>query len=481
MQTGKGLTYSARMVELVSTRDPREDAITYEQAILAGLAPDGGLYVPKRYPVLDEMTLQELLALDFVELAVRIKTCFAGDGFSPQDIKGFMERAYSSDKFPHTNKGVVTPVRQVSTLFIQNLSLGPTAAFKDMALQPLGQEMNCSLERADQSLRILGATSGDTGSAAEAALKGLPRIQLFMLSPREGMSEFQRAQMGRLSGGNITNISVAGRFDDCQDLVKSVKADPEFADLGAVNSINFSRISSQVAYYFAAYNQVNSNFGEPVDFVVPSGNFGNVLAGYIARAMGLPIRRLIIATNENSVLHDVIQTGEYRTRQAEITSSPSMDISKASNFERLIYDLLGKDPVRVAAYMDRFAATGAVRFSEFGLSDSVLRDIGFDSGVSTHEDRLDSIRWVHDQGGGIIDPHTADAVTVARRLSDDGVPKICLETALAVKFEPVIQEALGFVPEREERFRGLEDTMEPDAFLEIPADPEILKDIIRSQ
>jgi threonine synthase len=470
------------MSTLVSTRDLGEVTVNYSEAVLAGLAPDGGLYVPDSYPLLTDKEIVEMGALGFVALATEVKGLFVDDAFTPDDVMGIMSRSYDSEKFPHTKEGIVTPARYLGdNIYAVNLSLGPTAAFKDMALQPLGQEMNHCLARTGQRLRILGATSGDTGSAAEAAVKGLDNVDIFMLSPVEGMSDFQKAQMGDLSGGNVVNISVEGRFDDCQDLVKLLKSDPEFADLGAVNSINWSRISSQVAYYFSAYAQVAEHYGDPVDFVVPSGNFGNILAGYIAKKMGLPIRNLVAATNENSVLDELVQTGNYRTRPADITSSPSMDISKASNFERVAYDLFGQDPELLAHYMRLFEAEGSVKFSEVGLPNDLLLRAGFISGISTHKDRVASIRWAHDLSRTVIDPHTADAVTVARRLPKDGVPKVCLETALAVKFPEITEEAIGDVPAREPRFEALEDRVKAGAFTTILPDADVLKELIRSR
>jgi threonine synthase len=467
---------------LVSTRDLGETTVNYSDAVLAGLAPDGGLYVPDIYPLLTDNEVQEMGSLGFVALATEVKLLFVDSAFTPSDVSGIMRRSYSPEKFPHAEEGVVTPARPLGdNIYAVNLSQGPTAAFKDMALQPLGQEMNHCLARTGRRLRILGATSGDTGSAAEAAVKGLENVDIFMLSPIEGMSGFQKAQMGDLSGGNVVNISIDGRFDDCQDLVKLLKSDPEFADLGAVNSINWSRISSQIAYYFSAYAQVAKRDGDPVDFVVPSGNFGNILAGYIARKMGLPIRNLVAATNENSVLDELIQTGNYRARPANITSSPSMDISKASNFERIAHDLFGQDPELLARYMKKFEIEGSVKFSDFGISDEILTEAGFLSGISTHQDRVASIKWAYEHSRTVIDPHTADAVTVARRLPQDGVPKVCLETALSVKFPEITQEALGKVPEREPRFRGLEERVQPGAFTTILPDPDTLKELIRNR
>jgi threonine synthase len=352
------------------------------------------------------------------------------------------------------------------------LSEGPTAAFKDMALQSIGQEMNYELNRRGQMLDILGATSGDTGSAAEAAVKGLGNVSLFMLSPLRGMSSFQRAQMGELSGDNIHNITVDTRFDQLQDWVKELNSDPEFADLGAVNSINFGRVASQVAYYFSAYLQVSDGkVGQEVDFVVPSGNMGNALAGYIARKLGLPIRRIIIATNENSGLDHLIQTGQYKSDPAVITTSPSMDIAVPSNYERVVHDVLGVDSKLTSLYMDTFNQTGFVDFRDIGRSAQLLKRAGFDSGTSNHKKRIQTIRQTYKNAGTIIDPHTADGVSVASGRGTLEVPTICMETALPVKFETTIREALGFVPKRQPRFEAIEkDSSTDETFVVLKGD-----------
>lgn len=467
--------------ELVSTRDGEEAKVKYTEALLAGLAPDGGLFTPYEIPTIDRQTLYRLSKMTYIDLFVAVKSLFVGRTITIADQKLMAEAAFTQDKFPGVIDGNFMPVNELEPgFFIQDLSRGPTAAFKDAALQPLGQELNHVLNSNGNSLRMLGATSGDTGSAAEAAVKGLAAIKLFMLSPAEGMSEFQRAQMGMLSGDNIHNISVLGRFDDCQDLVKELKSDPEFADLGAVNSINWGRISSQISYYFSGYFQaIGEKLGDPVDFVVPTGNFGNILAGYFAREMGLPIRKLIVATNENNVMDDVIQKGVYMSREAKITSSPSMDISKSSNFERLVYYLLGGDPMATAKYMRSFDSRGTVSFSDFGLPGDIMKQIDFDSGSSSHQSRLDNIRWAYNKHRTVIDPHTADAVAVARRFRTQGVPIVCMSTAHPVKFEDTIKEALGFVPIREERFEGIEGYTE-DAFTVIQPEVEALKNYIRA-
>lgn len=457
------------MSEYVSTRgDGGNKDKGYLDAVLQGLAPDGGLYIPKEYPRVDEAFIRSLLDKSYPELFVAVNSLFIGDEISTDEQIRMAEAAYAPEKFPEAPQGEITPLTWLTdTIAIQQLSLGPTAAFKDMALQPLGQHLNHALDKRGETLRMLGATSGDTGSAAEAAMKGLARVSLTMLSPANRMSEFQRAQMAILSGGNIQNLSVDGVFDDCQDMVKDLKGWPEFADLGAVNSINWGRIAAQVPYYFSGYLQaVHGEVGKEVDFVVPSGNFGNVLAGYIAKKMGLPIGRLIIATNENMVLHTLVQTGNYfkTSEPAEETSSPSMDITKASNVERVLVDVFGSDnPEALRSYMEEFDRTGFASLSNAGVSYDAMKKLGFRSGTSTHADRLDSIEWAHHRNM-LIDPHTADAVTVARKASEErrwtdraNIPMVCMSTALPVKFEDTMRQALGFTPERPSRFMGLEE------------------------
>lgn len=460
------VAYIATMIEhisYVSTRGVEGAGVSYTDALLAGLAPDKGLYIPKTIPQLSEADLQQLVDVPYTEVFTTINRLFTSDSIPDEVHKQLTVNAFTPDKFPNAVNGNITPVHEIADgIFIQELSLGPTAAFKDMALQPLGQQMDFVLGRRGDTLRMLGATSGDTGSSAEAAIKGLGSMSLTMLSPSTGMSSFQKAQMMELSGGNIQNVSVDGRFDDCQDMVKALKMQPEFADLGAVNSINWGRVAAQVPYYVHGYLQaVGGDVGKPVDFVVPSGNFGNVLAGHIARKMGVPIRQLIVATNENSVIDTLVKTGVYkRPPAAHVTSSPSMDITVASNYERLLADIFPDDPEHIRAYMKTFEQRGEVDFAQFGVSNDVMHKLGFSSGQSTHADRLDAIRWAY-QNGRYIDPHTADAVTVARRIRmerhDTTVPLVCMSTALPVKFENTMLEALGHIPPRPERYIGLEE------------------------
>lgn len=449
------------MPEYVSTRSTGgEEPRTYGDVVIEGLAADRGLYVPTEYPSWSHDELKGLNGLPYDELFVRVKSFFVGGSIDLSTQQEHATTSYSAENFPDAEDGNVVPVREIAPkLYVQNLSLGPTAAFKDMALQPVAKEMAFELERRGTVLNILGATSGDTGSAAEAAVKGLANISLFMLSPAEGMSKFQSAQMGELSDERIHNITMPGRFGPLQDIVKDLNK--EF-DLGAVNSMNWGRVVSQIPYYVSGYlqaiEQSGGTIGDPVDFVVPSGNMGNALAAYLARKIGVPIRKIIIANNENAELHNLVQTGVYKNVDADITSSPSMDITKPSNYERVIHDILGNDPELTQKYMGQFEHAGLVDFRDIARPSDLLKQAGFDSGSSNHAKRVETIAWAHEQGT-LIDPHTADGVWVARHqggeLKDLEVPTVCMETALPVKFEPIMEEALGFVPERPERFKGL--------------------------
>jgi threonine synthase len=459
-------------VRYVSTRGgaaPRG----FSAILLEGLAPDGGLYLPERFPAVD---LKALRPLSYAELAARLLALYMDD---VPKLEALVRRTYSARVFGAEE---ITPLKTLERgLYLLQLCNGPTLAFKDIALQLLGNLFESVLASRNETLNILGATSGDTGSAAEYAMRGRQGIRVFMLSPHGRMSEFQRAQMFSLQDANIHNLAVKGVFDDCQDLVKSVNADAAFKarnHIGAVNSINWARVAAQTVYYFKGYFAATRADGEPVDLAVPSGNFGNIYAGYVARSMGLPIRKLILATNENAVLDEFFRTGRYRIRRKVIeTTSPSMDISKASNFERYVYDLVGRDGARVRDLWRRLDQEG-----EFDLSASPyfarVRDTGFVSGRSTHEDRLSTIRMVHKRFGAIIDPHTADGVKVGLEHRDPLVPLICLETAAPVKFAPTIRAALGREPERPAELADLEKR--PQRFQLLPSDAGALKRYIEA-
>jgi len=455
--------------------------------LLEGLAPDGGLYLPEHYPPIDAAGLARLRRVHaeqgYAALAFEILSLYIDD-IPPADLQALCARTYTAQVF---GTPAIVPLKPLEPgLSLEALSNGPTLAFKDMAMQLLGNLFEYELARRGESLNILGATSGDTGSAAEYAMRGKKGIRVFMLSPHGRMSAFQQAQMFSLQDPNIHNIAIEGVFDDCQDIVKAVSNDLAFKRqwrIGTVNSINWARLLAQVVYYFAGYFQATTDNGQRVSFTVPSGNFGNVCAGHVARMMGLPIAQLVVATNENDVLDEFFRTGVYRVRgsaDTHETSSPSMDISKASNFERFVFDLLGRDGARVKALFDE----GLRRDGRFDLSGDVAfrqarERYGFVSGKSTHADRLATIRAVQAAHGVTIDPHTADAVKVARQHLQPGVPMIALETALPIKFAATIEEALGHSPERPPAFEGIEQL--PRRVRVLPADAARVKQLIAQE
>lgn len=433
---------------------------SFSEILLEGLAPDGGLYLPERYPQVDAATLDRWRGLEYSELAFEILSLYIDD-IPAADLRALCAKTYTAEIFG--TKEIVPLKRVEEGFWLEALSNGPTLAFKDMAMQLLGNLFEYELARRGEELNILGATSGDTGSAAEYAMRGKKGVRVFMLSPHGRMSPFQQAQMFSLQDANIHNLAVRGVFDDCQDIVKAVSNDLDFKRkyrIGTVNSINWARLVAQVVYYFAGYFQATKSGSEVVDFAVPSGNFGNICAGHVARMMGLPVGRLVLATNENDVLDEFFRTGVYRVRgsaDTHETSSPSMDISKASNFERFVFDLLGRDGGRVKRLFGEELG-GAGRFSLAGdpAFAQAAQRYGFVSGKSSHADRLATIRGMFQEHGILIDTHTADGVKVARAQRRQGVPMIVLETALPIKFASTIVEALGREPDRPAKFEGIE-------------------------
>ena len=463
----------------ISTRGAwAEDPLPFCAIVREGLAPDGGLAVPQSYPRFTPAELQALRPLGYADLAFAILSRFIDD-IPAADLRHIIASTYTTAVF---GSDEITPLATLAPgLHLLRVSNGPTLAFKDIALQFLGNLFEFLLQRTGGSINILGATSGDTGSAAEYAMRGKHGMAVFMLSPKGRMSAFQQAQMFSLADPNIFNVAIEGTFDDCQDLVKAVANDREFKarwKIGAVNSINWARIAAQVVYYFKGYFAATSADAEKVDFAVPSGNFGNILAAHVARGMGLPIHRLILATNENDVLDEFFRTGRYRPRSAaEIcaTSSPSMDISKASNFERFIFDVTGRNPTSLRTLWSTLASEGG-----FTLADTPwwanVQAAGIVSGSSTHADRLATIRDVAKRFGVVIDPHTADGVKVGLDHRDPAIPLICVETAMAAKFAPTIREAIGRDPARPAVWRGLEER--PQRSTTLAADPQRVKSFI---
>ena len=458
-------------MKYVSTRghDARQ---SFTDILLEGLGPDGGLMVPEQWPRVMRAKMDAMRDLPYPQLAFEVIRFFADD-FPGAELKSIVLSTYTAEKFGAPE---VTPLTTLEpNLHLLHLSNGPTLAFKDIAMQLLGPLFESVLAKQDRRINILGATSGDTGSAAEYALRGKERVNVFMLSPQGRMSEFQRAQMYSLQDANIFNIAIEGTFDDCQDVVKAVNADAAFKRrhaIGAVNSINWARVVAQVVYYFKGYFAATRSNDEEVSFAVPSGNFGNIFAGWVAKRMGLPVKRLVLATNENDVLDEFFRTGRYRPRSAgdtHATSSPSMDISKASNFERFIWDSVGQDGAKVAELWRQVDEEGGFDLSTDDAWERIDEDSGFGSGRSTHADRLATIRMVKEKYGRVVDPHTADGIKIAMRLRDARTPMICLETALPAKFDETIVEALGEHAPRPPAFEGIEKkpqrvaVMRPDA------------------
>ncbi|MBP6276252.1 MAG: threonine synthase [Limnohabitans sp.] len=473
----------------LSTRG-HADRKQFCEILLEGLAPDGGLYLPETYPKLDATALSSLRGVwqnqGYAALAFEILSLYIDD-IPRDDLQSLCRKTYTPEVFGTKDIVPLKPLKAAGNtqpdLYLEALSNGPTLAFKDMAMQLLGNLFEYELARRGEELNILGATSGDTGSAAEYAMRGKKGVRVFMTSPHGRMSPFQQAQMFSLLDENIHNIAIDGVFDDCQDIVKAVSNDLAFKrryKIGTVNSINWARLLAQVVYYFAGYFQATQNNDQKVSFTVPSGNFGNVCAGHVARMMGLPIDRLVVATNENDVLDEFFRTGIYRVRgtaDTHETSSPSMDISKASNFERFVFDLLERDGAQTKAIFGEglsregfFDLSGDARFAK------AAGVYGFDSGRSTHADRLQTIQQVFATYGVMIDTHTADGVKVAKEHLSAQVPMIVLETALPIKFASTIVEALGRQPDRPAQFEGIESL--PKRVQVMKADVEQIKAFI---
>ena len=478
-------------MEYISTRNPEATPAKFTDILLGGLAPDGGLYLPAEYPqitsemldtwrgYLDEDNLDtqgySALAADILELFI--------DDIPADDLRQIARRAYHTPKFAHPH---IVPVTSLEDgIYIGHLSEGPTAAFKDMAMQMLGELFEYELNRRGETLNILGATSGDTGSSAEYAMRGREGIRVFMLTPAGRMTPFQQAQMFGLDDPNIFNVAVDGWFDDCQDIVKAVSSDAEFKrryKIGAVNSINWARLMAQIVYYINCWIRVTETNDQKVSFSVPTGNFGDICAGHIARQMGLPIDRLIVATNENDVLDEFFRTGDYRVRSAADTfetSSPSMDISRASNFERFVFDLLGRDAERINDLFGTQVKQGGFSLKGDPAFIEAASTYGFLSSSSTHADRLDVISDAHRRLNTLVDPHTADGLKAARDVSSQvDTPIVVLETALPVKFADTIREAIGSEPEIPERFAEI---MNADRHVkDLDNDESVVKKFIES-
>ncbi|MCL6415848.1 threonine synthase [Aestuariirhabdus sp. Z084] len=426
-------------MKYISTRG-QAPALNFEDVLLTGLAPDGGLYVPETLPRYTPEQISSWAGLSYAELAKQIIAPFVAESIPADELGRIIDDTYA--EFSHS---AVAPLNQIgSNEWVLELFHGPTLAFKDFALQLLGRLLDYILERRNERAVIVGATSGDTGSAAIEGCKRCDNVDIFIMHPHNRVSEVQRRQMTTIVGDNIHNLAVEGNFDDCQAMVKASFADQSFlegkARLVAVNSINWARIMAQVVYYFAA----GISLGAPhrsVAFSVPTGNFGDIFAGYIARNMGLPISQLIVATNSNDILHRFMESNHYNKATLEHTLSPSMDIMVSSNFERLLFDLYGRNGNAIAELMDKFAETGELEVDEHRWA--FAREL-FSSSRVDDEQTCATIKQVFAETEYLLDPHTAIGVYAARQCRRDAsVPMVTLATAHPVKFpEPVIKAGL---------------------------------------
>lgn len=464
-------------MKYISTRG-KSKKLNFSEVLLSGLAPDGGLYLPEKYPLLTKDDLNLMRSMTYTDLAFFIFSKFIDD-IPSSDLKKIVEKTYTKEVYGFNRKDQkaedITPTLKLeSNLHLLSLSNGPTIAFKDIAMQFLGNIFEYLLVKQKKTLNILGATSGDTGSAAEYAMRGKQGIKVFMLSPNERMSPFQAAQMYSLKDDNIFNIAIKGVFDDCQDIVKAVSNDLEFKKrnkIGAVNSINWGRILAQIVYYFKGYFDVTHSNEESVDFTVPTGNFGNICAGHVARMMGLPIRKLVVATNENDVLDEFFKTGVYAPRGSDktyLTSSPSMDISKASNFERFMFDVFNRDADILRHHWEQVDGGGSFKLSSELFAK--ISNFGFVSSSSKHTNRIALIKKFYEDYDVIIDTHTADGLKAALDHFDGSIPMLVLETALPIKFEKSIFEAIGKYPERPKQLQNIESLTQHNELFENDVD-----------
>jgi threonine synthase len=458
-------------MDYVSTRG-QAPSLDFAGVTLAGLASDGGLYVPRAWPRFAADEIAGLRGLPYAELAARVMQPFVGESLAPERLQELCQQAYG--RFAHA---AVTPLVQLDQRhWLLELFHGPTLAFKDVALQLLGLLFEEFLARGNGHLTIVGATSGDTGSAAIDAVAGREGVDVFMLHPRGRVSDVQRRQMTTVRAPNVHNIAIEGSFDDAQAMVKRMFADPAMTTrfrVSAVNSINWARLMAQVVYYFAAALQLGAPERKAA-FAVPTGNFGDVFAGYVAAQMGLPVERLIVATNVNDILHRALADGDYSAGVVTPTAAPSMDIQVSSNFERLLFDLAGRDGAALAAQMRGFEASRAMRLTDAqqqgaaGLFSSARADAG---------DMAQAMRWAWEESGELIDPHTAIGLHAARAADlPPDVPVVTLATAHPAKFRDAVERATGIRPPLPTRIGDL--FAREEACAELPGDYETVRDWI---
>ncbi len=438
---------------------------------MMGLADDGGLLLPEKVPVLSNEELQKLSNLPYPELAFQIISKYATD-IPATDLKDLIDRSYASFEHPQ-----ITPVVKQNDLYILELFHGPTLAFKDVALQFLGNLFEYFLCKNGQRMNIIGATSGDTGSAAIYGVRSKKNINIFILHPKGRVSPIQELQMTTVTDKNVFNLAIEGTFDDAQAIVKEIFGDLDFKErhaLGAVNSINWARVLAQVVYYFYAWFQVNKETGaEQIEVSVPTGNFGDIFAGYIARQMGVPIKRLILATNSNNILSRFINNGDYSAADVHHSLSPSMDIQVASNFERYLYYLLDCNAEKVAQAMDNFKQDGQLSFTD--TQKERVKKIFAASSINDNE-TIKTISNFYKKTGYTLDPHTAVGVAVGEKIRDAAYPLVCLATAHPAKFGDAVKKATGSAPDLPPAFIGL--ASREKRVVAIPADTELIKKFI---
>jgi threonine synthase len=436
-------------MKYISTRGGIEP-IGFKEAVMMGLATDGGLLLPAEYPHFTRETIESWRGLSYQDLAFNVISPFADD-IPASDLRALIERSYSS--FSHPD---ITPVVQKGGLHILELFHGPTFAFKDVALQLLGNLFEYLLRERGEKMNIVGATSGDTGSAAIYGVRGKDNINIFILHPHGRTSKIQALQMTTVTDANVFNISVNGTFDDCQNIVKSLFNDLEFKQkhsLGAVNSINWARVLAQVVYYFRAWLKVTETSAKEVVFSVPTGNFGDIFAGYVAKRIGLPIKKLILATNENNILTRMVNSGDYSTGEVVPTLSPSMDIQVASNFERYLYHMFDEDSARVRSALETFSKTGRMSFT---AEEMVRVRQDFSSASVDRDQTIRTISEFNASYGYLLDPHTAVGVRAALDSGISGCEQVCLATAHPAKFGDAVKFAIGREPELPSGLQGLE-------------------------
>ena len=460
-------------MKYISTRG-QSPALSFEDTMLTGLAPDGGLYVPESIPTMSADEIAALAGLSYEEIAFRVMRPFIGDTFTDEKFRELIGKAY--ENFGHDARA---PLVQLGpNHFLLELFHGPTLAFKDFAMQLIGQLFEEVLTRRGEKVTIVGATSGDTGSAAIEAFRGLDAVDVCILFPHGRVSEVQRRQMTTPSEVNVHALAVDGDFDDCQAAVKAMFADHDFRDevrLAAVNSINWARVLAQVVYYFSSAVSLGAPHRK-VSFTVPTGNFGDIFAGYIARQMGLPIERLVVATNRNDILHRTIQTGAYTKEGVEPTISPSMDIQVSSNFERALFDAYGRDAGAVAQLMDELKSDGGFPVSQGAIG--VLREI-YDSGRCSEEETSATIASIFRSAGEVVCPHTAVGIKVAEEQEQSATPMITLSTAHPAKFPDAVKAATGVHPPLPKRMADLYDR--PERVTRVANDLAAIEGMIREK